>query len=112
MVSAATLFNLMSFSSDQTHIVHVYVWLTVHWYPLQRSADLTSFACDYQIKWLNDNIFLFIKLLYTLCLILFSYVDMNTNVSNDTTELEDFEEFDLRDGLNVAAYSIMSTSKI
>ena len=42
----------------------------------------------------------------------FSYVDMNTNVSNDTTELEDFEEFDLRDGLNVAAYSIMSTSKI
>ena len=29
----------------------------------------------------------------------------------NNTELEDFEVFDLRDGLNVAAYSIMSSSK-
>ena len=34
---------------------------------------------------------------------------MNTN--HTSTELDDFEVFDLRDGLNVVAYSVMSSSK-
>ena len=35
-----------------------------------------------------------------------------SNVTNSSKEhLEDFEEFDLRDAVNVAAYSLMSASK-
>ena len=33
------------------------------------------------------------------------------NMNQTSTELEDFEVFDLRDGLNVVAYSVMSSSK-
>ena len=37
------------------------------------------------------------------------------NLSENITEediLEDFEEFDLRDAINVGAYSVMSASKV
>ena len=35
------------------------------------------------------------------------------NIAKQNNEvIEDFEVFDLRDGLNVAAYSIMSSSKL
>ena len=48
----------------------------------------------------------------------FNTTDMENyffNISeNITTEdnLEDFEEFDLRDAINVGAYSVMSASKV
>ena len=33
------------------------------------------------------------------------------NTNQTSTEVEDFDLFDLRDGLNVVAYSVMSSSK-
>ena len=38
---------------------------------------------------------------------------MMTNLTYNTTltQLEDFEEFDLRDGINVAAYGLMSVGE-
>ena len=36
---------------------------------------------------------------------------MMNKTKDNSTKLEDFEVFDLRDALNVAAYSIMSASK-
>ena len=39
----------------------------------------------------------------------------NFNISDNITKednLEDFEEFDLRDAINVGAYSVMSASKV
>ena len=38
-------------------------------------------------------------------------MNLQGNTSKSSTQLEDFEVFDLRDGLNVVAYSVMSSSK-
>ena len=34
------------------------------------------------------------------------------NISEKEDDLEDFEEFDLRDAINVGAYSVMSVGKV
>ena len=36
----------------------------------------------------------------------------NMSVNFTKEDLEDFEEFDLRDAINVGAYSVMSASKV
>ena len=38
-------------------------------------------------------------------------MNLQENTSKSSTQLEDFEVFDLRDVLNVVAYSVMSSSK-
>ena len=38
-------------------------------------------------------------------------VNLSENIIEDDN-LEDFEEFDLRDAINVGAYSVMSASKV
>ena len=38
-------------------------------------------------------------------------MNLQENTSKSSTQLDDFEVFDLRDGLNVVAYSVMSSSK-
>ena len=45
------------------------------------------------------------------CLSLLSRLPMNQTVENQTS-LEDFEEFDLRDAINVAVYGFMSVGKL
>ena len=49
------------------------------------------------------------------CLLEYIKVQMNATEEirdSPNEQLEDFEEFDLRDAINVAAYSLMSASKI
>lgn len=38
-------------------------------------------------------------------------INLNENITTEDN-LEDFEEFDLRDAINVGAYSVMSASKV